>query len=183
LLTTEAAIAAAKCRFARRQAPNARVIANLPRFPLMTGDPASSSGVLIDLTELAPDVIAELGGYKHEREVVLTFNTPVPAMTVFNIQTGAYVGGPATVTGDTTLALPIDGATFTAEGFVLVYLNGQSLTRQPGLGMGDGAQWVSSVQLALSVKLFAGDVVRVASPLPVPPPPPITPTLPFTPCC
>jgi hypothetical protein len=60
LLTTKAAVAAARVRLDALQAPGARVIGTLPREPLMAGDPASSSGVLVDMSELAGDVKAAI---------------------------------------------------------------------------------------------------------------------------
>jgi hypothetical protein len=100
------------------------------------------------------------------REVILTINANLPPLTVINIQTGAG-GGPATVAGDPTIELPATGAEFAAAGIIVVLLNGQSLDRGPGLGLGT-AQWVSSTQLAFSKKLKTGEQVRVVSPLPAP---------------
>jgi len=99
------------------------------------------------------------------REVILTVNALVLAGTVVNIQTGAG-GGPATVAGDATIELPVTGALFAAAGIVVVYRNGQSLTRGTGVGVNE-AQWVSSTQLAFDRNLRPGDQIRVVSPLPL----------------
>lgn len=61
LLNTKAAMAAARTRLDALQAPGARVIGTLPREPLMSGDPASSSGTKVDMSELAADVLAAIG--------------------------------------------------------------------------------------------------------------------------
>lgn len=57
-LNTDAAVAAERARLDGQDAPAARVLRPYTRLPLNTGDPASSSGVKIDMTELADDVIA-----------------------------------------------------------------------------------------------------------------------------
>lgn len=93
-------------------------------------------------------------------EVVLEFPDTVPIGTAINIQTGVYVGGgPATVVGD-TITLPQTGAAFAADGAIQVLLNGQNLERGSMLGS-EEAQWVSTTQLAFSMKVKKGSSIKV----------------------
>lgn len=95
----------------------------------------------------------------------MTINALLLAGTALNIQTGAG-GGPATVAGDATIELPTTGAAFQAAGIIVVYQNGQSLTRGSGLGINE-AQWVSTTQIAFDRNIRPGEQIRVVSPLPL----------------
>jgi hypothetical protein len=168
LLNTKARAAAERARLAALEATNARVLVSLPREPLMTADPASSSGVLIDESELVPELAAKInaggGSAMEEDEVTLTFPTLLAAGVAVDIQTGAYPGGPAVVDGD-VVTLPASGALFTNNGAIEVILNGQELTKGPGVGTQE-AHWVSATQLRFTLPVFPTNQVVVRAPRP-----------------
>ena len=102
------------------------------------------------------------------REVVLgPFTALVTPGTAINIQTGVYggVGSPAPVTGDANVLLPATGAAFNDDGRIEVHLNGQDLSKGDGTGNGV-AEWVSSTQIKLSLKVKNKDEIMVRAPFP-----------------
>lgn len=101
------------------------------------------------------------------REVLITFSTLVAAGTAFNIQTGVYagLGSPATIDGDTNVTLPASGAAFKDDGRIEVHLNGQELSKGDGSGNGV-AEWVSSTQIKLNLKIKNKGCVLVRAPFP-----------------
>lgn len=102
------------------------------------------------------------------REVVLgPFTSTVPAGVAINIQTGVYVGAgsPVPLTGDTDVTLPASGATFKDDGRIEVHLNGQDLDKGDGTGNGT-AEWVSTTQIKLSLKVKNKGLVMVRAPFP-----------------
>lgn len=93
-------------------------------------------------------------------EVVLEFPDSVAPGTAIDIQAGTYIGGgPATVVGD-TITLPRTGAEFAADGAIQVLLNGQNLERGASIGS-EEAQWVSTTQLAFSMRIKKGSSIKV----------------------
>lgn len=101
------------------------------------------------------------------REVVLSFSALVTPGTAINIQTGVYVGAgsPATVDYDTNVTLPASGAAFRDDGKIEILLNGQGLTKGDGSGNGE-AEWVSSTQIKLNIKIKNFGQVTVRAPYP-----------------
>jgi hypothetical protein len=101
------------------------------------------------------------------REVFLEFSASVAPGTAINIQTGVYAGAgsPATVRGDTNVTLPASGAAFADDGRIEITLNGQELEKGAGIGLQE-AQWVSSTQIAFSIRISPGNVVAVKAPFP-----------------
>lgn len=101
------------------------------------------------------------------REVFLEFSGQVAPGTAINIQTGVYAGAgsPATVRGDTNVTLPSSGATYADDGRIEITLNGQELEKGAGLGQQE-AQWMSSTQIALSIRILPGNVLAVKAPFP-----------------
>jgi len=101
------------------------------------------------------------------REVVLLFSETVAPGTAINIQTGVYVGAgsPATLKNDIDVTLTTTGAAFQDDGRIEVDLNGQELDK--GNGSGNGvAEWVSTTQIKLSLKLKKQSMLRVRAPFP-----------------
>lgn len=98
LLRTQAAVAA---ELARQRAvnPGARVLGPYQRFPLNTGDLASSSGVLIDMSELADDVKTAIGSGG---------SGGVPATR--RVDTAAPLTGGGDLSADRTIAFPNEPA-------------------------------------------------------------------------
>ena len=101
------------------------------------------------------------------REVVLTFSALVAVGTAINIQTGVYggAGSPAVVDGDADVTLPTSGASFKGDGRIEVHLNGNELTKGDGSGNGE-AEWVSSTQIKLNIKIKNKGAVLVRAPFP-----------------
>lgn len=101
------------------------------------------------------------------REVTLRFTDAVPAGTVVNIQTGAYAGAgsPATVVDDTNVTLPPTGVLFKGDGRIEIHLNGQELDKGDGTGNGT-AEWASSTQIKVNLKLKNGSALRIRAPFP-----------------
>ena len=101
------------------------------------------------------------------REVLLTFSALVPVGTAINIQTGVYggAGSPATVDNDTDVTLPATGAAFKDDGRIEVHLNGQELAKGDGSGNGV-AEWVSSIQIKLNLKIKNNGCVLIRAPFP-----------------
>jgi hypothetical protein len=101
------------------------------------------------------------------REVVLVFSAAVNAGTAIDIQTGVYAGGgsPATVVNDTNVTLPTTGAAFMGDGRIEVILNGQDLDKGDGTGNGS-AEWVSTTQIKLNVKIKNNGLIIVRAPFP-----------------
>jgi hypothetical protein len=190
--------------------PDGRVVTDyFPRKPQPAGDPSSPSGVKVELSELADDVLAAissggggvrvrevdgspdidpttiitvpndtltLGGPEEAildfnafelREVVLTFSASVAPGTVFNIQTGVYAGAgsPAMVMYDTDVTLPASGAAFAGDGRIEVMLNGQDL-KKGASGGAEEANWASSTQLSLAIRILPGNQVTIRAPFP-----------------
>jgi hypothetical protein len=143
-----------------------------PRQPIDAGDAFSPSGALVELSELADDVVSAIGtggaGAAFDlREVLLTFSALVPAGTAINVQTGAYAGAgsPAAVDNDTDVVLPTTGILFKDDGRIEVHLNGQDLSKGDGSGNGV-AEWVSATQIKLNLKIKSGGSVLVRAPFP-----------------
>lgn len=101
------------------------------------------------------------------REVVLTFSALVAAGTAINVQTGAYAGAgsPATIKGDVDVTLPAVGAAFAGDARIEIKLNGQELDKGDGTGNGI-AEWVSSTQLKINLKIKPSGMVLVRAPFP-----------------
>jgi hypothetical protein len=101
------------------------------------------------------------------REVLLTFSATVASGTAINIQTGVYAGAgsPATVDNDTNVTLPTTGSKFKDDARIEVILNGQDLTKGDGSGNGE-AEWVSTTQIKLSMKIKNLGEVMVRAPFP-----------------
>lgn len=101
------------------------------------------------------------------REVFLEFSATVAPGTAINVQTGVYAGAgsPATVRGDANVTLPAAGVTFADDGRIEITLNGQELEKGSGLGVRE-AQWVSSTQIALALRIQPGNVLAVKAPYP-----------------
>ena len=101
------------------------------------------------------------------REVILAFAETVAPGTAINIQTGVYAGAlsPATIKGDSNVTLPLTGVLFADDGRIEVHLNGQELDKGDGSGNG-AAEWVSSTQIKLSLKLKNGSMLMVRAPFP-----------------
>lgn len=102
------------------------------------------------------------------REVVLgPFTAVVAVGTAINIQTGVYAGAgsPAAVAGDTNVVLPATGTAFKDDGRIEVTLNGQELTKGDGSGNGE-AEWVSTTQIKLSLKVKPSGAIMVRAPFP-----------------
>lgn len=101
------------------------------------------------------------------REVLLTFTELVAPGTAINIQTGVYAGtnSPAAVDNDVNVTLPASGAAFKDDGRIEVHLNGQELAKGDGSGNGV-AEWVSSTQIKLNLKIKNQGCVLVRAPFP-----------------
>jgi hypothetical protein len=101
------------------------------------------------------------------REVSLQFSATVTPGTAINIQTGVYggPGSPATTTNDLNVVLPNTGALFMDDGRIDVSLNGQELSKGDGSGNGT-AEWVSSTQVKINLKLKDGSMLKIRAPFP-----------------
>jgi len=102
------------------------------------------------------------------REVVLgPFTATVTPGTAINIQTGVYggAGSPAPVTGDSDVTFPVSGVAFKDDGRIETKLNGQELPKGDGSGNGV-AEWVSTTQIKLSIKVKNKDTLLVRAPFP-----------------
>ena len=111
---------------------------------------------------------AELSFNNYEmREVTLVFSATVAAGTAINIQTGVYggAGSPAMVKDDLNVTLPTSGILFKGDGRIEVSLNGQELDKGDGTGNGV-AEWVSTTQIKLSLKLKNNGMLKIRAPFP-----------------
>ena len=102
------------------------------------------------------------------REVILgPFTALVAPGTAINIQTGVYAGAgsPVSLDGDLNVTLPGTGAAFKDDGRIEVHLNGQELTKGDGAGNGE-AEWVSTTQIKVNIKIKVGGTVLVRAPFP-----------------
>lgn len=96
------------------------------------------------------------------KEVLLTFPNMVPPDTAINIQTGAYLGGPATIEGDLDITLNASGVAFVEDAGLQIYLSGQNLEKAPMSGSKE-VYWVSSTQVALVRRIRLGQSLKVIS--------------------
>lgn len=111
--------------------------------------------------------VQDVTGIPDLREVVLSFSATVPIGTAIDIQTGVYLGpgSPAIVTKDLNVTLPSTGVIFANDGRIEVHLNGQDLDKGDGSGNGV-AEWVSTTQIKLSLKVKNKGNVMVRAPFP-----------------
>lgn len=146
-----------------------RVLFDYRRRPLMPSDPASSSGVQIDMTELAPDVIAAInaggsGGVTRLPRRGFAIGTPPAANDPMDINTGTFntAGAQATISGYGTLALPATAVQFRDDNRVRVWLDGQVQIK--GANPGDpntDVYMVSPTKIAFNSRIYAKSVIEI----------------------
>jgi hypothetical protein len=130
-----------------------------------------TSTIIVPNDTLTPggpgEAILDFNAFELREAVLGPFTALVAVGTAINVQTGVYagVGSPVPVGGDTNVTLPASGAAFKDDGRIEVHLNGQELTKGDGSGNGE-AEWVSSTQIKLNIKIKNKDQLLVRAPFP-----------------